>query len=99
MSEAINIETLELARTIDRLVEQAVERRAGQIAAQGSKDLEELLEIEEVARLLKVSENRVYELIQRYGLPAVTLGERAKRVEPRALREWLKRGGCAQDAA
>jgi len=51
-----------------------------------------LLTATEVAKLLRVSKARVYELGKRM-LPALTLGERQIRFEEDALREWIAAGG------
>ncbi len=48
-----------------------------------------LLTIPEVAIQLGVCRATVYNLIYRYGLPAIELGG-AKRVHPDSLRAWLK---------
>jgi len=53
-----------------------------------------LLTMQEVARALRVSEARAYELARDQLLPTVRLG-RQLRVEEEALRQWIRAGGQA----
>ena len=53
-----------------------------------------LLTMQEVARVLRVSEARAYELARDQLLPTVRLG-RQLRVEEEALRQWIRAGGQA----
>ena len=48
-----------------------------------------LITVEEAARLLRLGQTKVYELIGREGLPVVRFG-RAVRVDPADLRGWLE---------
>jgi excisionase family DNA binding protein len=54
-------------------------------------DQDELLTMPHVARLLKVSVGRAYELHRSGELPSVTLGERQVRVRRRDLIEYLQK--------
>lgn len=45
---------------------------------------------EEVARLLRISRSRVYQLINEGALPSVRLGGRSVRVPLDALRRWAE---------
>jgi len=49
-----------------------------------------LLSIPEVAKLLRLSRPKVYDLIHDEGLPVIHFG-RAARVSPVSLRRWLAR--------
>jgi excisionase family DNA binding protein len=51
-----------------------------------------LMDAEEVAKLLRVSKNRVYELARQKILPAVRLG-RQVRFSREAMDAWISRGG------
>lgn len=53
-----------------------------------------LLRVPHVARILDVSEDRVYELAREGVLPAVRLG-RQIRFDEDKLRAWIDQGGCA----
>ena len=53
-----------------------------------------LLTAEQVAQIIAVNVDRVYELIRRGILPAAHLGRKV-RISPRELRAWLNRGGMA----
>jgi excisionase family DNA binding protein len=48
-----------------------------------------LITVEEAAKLLRLGQTKVYELIGREGLPVVRFG-RAVRVDPADLRHWLE---------
>lgn len=55
-----------------------------------------LLRIPQVAKILKVSEWRAYELARQGRLPVVRLG-RQVRVNEAALTAWIEAGGSALD--
>lgn len=59
-----------------------------------SQELKRLYRVPEVARILDISEQRVYELIRAGMLPSVRLG-RQVRVDREALEEFIKSGGQA----
>jgi excisionase family DNA binding protein len=52
----------------------------------------ELLTVEEVAQILRVTKQRAYELCRQDVLPHVRLG-RQIRIHPDRLSEWLAHGG------
>ncbi|WP_221828602.1 helix-turn-helix domain-containing protein [Neobacillus niacini] len=51
-----------------------------------------LLKMDDVARILDVTNDRAYALIRAGIIPAVYLG-RQVRVEEEQLKEWIKKGG------
>jgi excisionase family DNA binding protein len=55
-----------------------------------------LLKASEVAKILRVSTARVYELARRGLLPTVILGERQVRFDQEVLRQWINKGGCME---
>jgi excisionase family DNA binding protein len=60
----------------------------------------ELVTADKVAKVLRVSRQRVYELVRKGYFPrgvVVLLGERQIRFDEEALRAWI-RGGCKQEA-
>jgi excisionase family DNA binding protein len=56
-----------------------------------------LLTAKEVSQVLQVKPARVYELAREQVIPSVRLGERQVRFDEAALREWIARGGAAQE--
>ena len=52
-----------------------------------------LITIRRAARILGLSQNRVYELARQRRIPIVRLG-RQIRVDTDALEEWIRAGGC-----
>ena len=59
-----------------------------------SQDLQKLLRVPEVAEILDISEDRVYDLARQGIIPVVRLG-RVIRVDRAALQEFIKKGGKA----
>ena len=57
-----------------------------------SLDEIELLKMDEVAEILKVSEQRAYDLVRKDILPGVKMG-RQVRVSKKDLMEWIEGGG------
>lgn len=55
----------------------------------------QILVADEVAELLRVDRQRVYELVRRKAIPVIRLGERQYRFDAEAIREWMQRGGSA----
>jgi excisionase family DNA binding protein len=55
-----------------------------------------ILKVEEVASLLRLDKQRVYELVRRKQIPVVRVGERQYRFSKRAIEDWLDSGGTAQ---
>lgn len=55
----------------------------------------QILVADEVAELLRVDRQRVYELVRRKAIPVIRLGERQYRFDAEAIRQWMTRGGSA----
>ena len=53
----------------------------------------EILVAEEVADLLRVDKQRVYELVRTKQIPVIRLGERQYRFSAEAVQRWLMEGG------
>jgi excisionase family DNA binding protein len=64
---------------------------AGEDAPARSAEESLLLTVPQAARLLQISRNTAYELIQRQELPAIRLGERLIRVPRFVLEDWIRR--------
>jgi excisionase family DNA binding protein len=55
----------------------------------------QVLIADEVAEMLRVDRQRVYELARRNAIPVIRLGERQYRFDAEAIRQWIERGGSA----
>lgn len=53
----------------------------------------QILIADEVAEMLRVDRQRVYELARRDAIPVIRLGERQYRFDAEAIRQWMERGG------
>lgn len=53
----------------------------------------QILLADEVAKILRVDRQRVYELARRNAIPVIRLGERQYRFDADAIRQWIERGG------
>lgn len=53
----------------------------------------QILVADEVAEMLRVDRQRVYELARRNAIPVIRLGERQYRFDAEAIRQWIERGG------
>jgi excisionase family DNA binding protein len=53
----------------------------------------QILVADEVAEMLRVDRQRVYELVRRNAIPVIRLGERQYRFDAEAIRQWLTHGG------
>ncbi len=53
----------------------------------------QILVADEVAEMLRVDRQRVYELARRNAIPVIRLGERQYRFDAEAIRQWMTRGG------
>ena len=71
------------------------ERDRNEIAPPVPTVVEQLLTVPEVARLLRVSDWYVYELIKRREIPSIRIG-RWIRVERNALTDWMANGGTSE---
>lgn len=57
-----------------------------------------VLVAEEVASLLRVDKQRVYELVRTGQIPVIRLGERQYRFSTEAVERWLREGGSQKRA-
>ncbi len=53
----------------------------------------QILVADEVAELLRVDRQRVYELARRNAIPVIRVGSRQYRFDSEAIRQWIERGG------
>lgn len=58
----------------------------------------QILLADEVAEMLRVDRQRVYELARRNSIPVIRVGERQYRFNAEAIRQWMEQGG-SRDAA
>jgi excisionase family DNA binding protein len=52
-----------------------------------------ILIADEVAKMLRVDRQRIYELARRNAIPVIRVGERQYRFDADAIRQWIERGG------
>ena len=57
----------------------------------------QILIADEVAEILRVDRQRVYELARRNAIPVIRLGERQYRFDAEAIRQWIARGGSTAE--
>ena len=57
----------------------------------------QILIADEVAEMLRVDRQRVYELVRREAIPVIRLGERQYRFDAEAIRQWIERGGSVDN--
>jgi excisionase family DNA binding protein len=57
----------------------------------------QILVADEVAEILRVDRQRVYELVRRKAIPVIRLGERQYRFDAEAIRQWIVRGGSTAE--
>lgn len=55
----------------------------------------QILVADEVAEMLRVDRQRVYELARRNAIPVIRLGERQYRFDAEAIKQWIERGGSS----
>ena len=53
----------------------------------------QILVADEVAEMLRVDRQRVYELVRKNAIPVIRMGERQYRFDSEAIRQWIERGG------
>lgn len=53
----------------------------------------QILIADEVAAMLRVDRQRVYELARRDAIPVIRIGDRQYRFDAEAIRQWIERGG------
>ncbi len=58
----------------------------------------QILVVEEVAELLRVDKQRIYELVRTNQLPVIRLGERQYRFSAQAIEEFLQGGGTRKES-
>ncbi len=56
----------------------------------------DVLVADEVAAILRVDKQRVYELVRTRQIPVIRLGERQYRFSAEAVRRWLDAGGSSK---
>jgi excisionase family DNA binding protein len=56
----------------------------------------EILIAAELAELLRVDTQRIYELVRRGQIPVIKIGERQYRFSLQAINRWLENGGNIQ---
>lgn len=54
---------------------------------------QQILIADEVAEMLRVDRQRVYELARRNAIPVIRLGDRQYRFDAEAIRQWMTSGG------
>lgn len=59
----------------------------------------EILVADEVAEILRVDRQRVYELVRRNKIPVIRLGERQYRFDANAIHSWIENGGSKENTA
>lgn len=55
----------------------------------------QVLVADEVAKMLRVDRQRVYELVRRNAIPVIRLGERQYRFDAESIRRWIEGGGSS----
>ena len=55
-----------------------------------------ILIADEIAEMLRVDRQRVYELVRRNAIPVIRVGERQYRFDAEAIRRWIERGGSVE---
>lgn len=56
----------------------------------------QILVADEVAKMLRVDRQRVYELARTNAIPVIRLGERQYRFDAEAIKQWIERGGGSE---
>ena len=57
----------------------------------------QIMVADEVAELLRVDKQRVYELVRTHQIPVIRLGERQYRFSTEAVIRWLEAGGSKNE--
>lgn len=58
----------------------------------------QILIADEVAEILRVDRQRVYELVRQNKIPVIRLGERQYRFDAESIQIWLEGGGSRKDS-
>jgi excisionase family DNA binding protein len=66
---------------------------------EGDRMERQILVADEVAEMLRVDRQRVYELARRNAIPVIRVGERQYRFDAEAIRQWIERGGRSAQGA
>lgn len=59
----------------------------------------QILVADEVAELLRVDRQRVYELVRRGAIPVVRIGQRQYRFNAEAIKQWIEGGGSVEQSS
>jgi excisionase family DNA binding protein len=70
----------------------------GQVRKEKGEMEQRILIADEVAKMLRVDRQRVYELARRNAIPVIRLGERQYRFDAEAIRQWIERGGSVMES-
>ena len=57
----------------------------------------QILVVDEVAEMLRVGRQRVYELVRRGAIPVIRLGDRQYRFNREAITAWMQQGGSRKE--
>ena len=57
----------------------------------------QILVADEVAELLRVDRQRVYQMVREKSLPFILLGQRQYRFSKQAIENWLENGGTQKE--
>ena len=58
----------------------------------------QILVADEVAELLRVDRQRIYELVRRGAIPVIRIGQRQYRFNADAIKQWIERGGSVEQS-
>lgn len=58
-----------------------------------------ILVAEEVAEILRVDKQRIYEMVRTKKLPFILLGERQYRFSKEAVMKWIENGGSRKEVS
>jgi len=57
----------------------------------------EILVADEVAQLIRVNRQRVYQMVREKSIPFILLGQRQYRFSKQAIETWLENGGTKKE--
>ncbi len=57
----------------------------------------EILVAEEIAEMLRVDKQRVYQMVREKSIPFILLGQRQYRFSKQAIEAWLENGGTQKE--
>jgi excisionase family DNA binding protein len=64
---------------------------------EGVKMSKQILIAEEVAELLRVDKQRIYQMVREKCIPFILLGQRQYRFSKQAIENWMENGGTQKD--